>query len=480
VSLLNKGIRTIRAAFPAFFILGGFLFWRIVLFNNERPETDIRLQLETVIQNPLVNGAWWLIRLFQSFVNDGILAWSGYSFQDLFKMQFPQILTGLLVAGITAACTLLGLYWIRKSHTGITADMPGQHLTRWTTEAIWIGLLGIIGGVAPVVMANRAVEFGILSHYGLPASLASAVLVVGILYAISSKQARYVAVASIVALAAITQYVASTKVAREEAIINNFWHQVAWRAPGIREATGLVVNYPSITIGEDVDSVHGPANFIYFPEPVNELPVRYTLFATKMYPWTVKEYLTGGKQLIRYRSHYGVIDYEHLLVISQPSVDSCVHIINRQWPWYAYNDSDIILSMGAGSNIRNVRPNADPPTLSKSIFGEEPPHTWCYYFEKAELAVQRNEWSTVTELGKEAVSKNLEPNEPLEWMPYLQAYAYLGDENNFQAAAGKEEWSQYNRLQVCSVMQSMKKQNVSFEPQIQSLIDKHFCADPNQ
>jgi len=40
----------------------------------------------------------------------------------------------------------------------------------------------------------------------------------------------------------------------------------------------------------------------------------------------------------------------------------------------------------------------DMPVMPEDIFGKEPPHTWCYYYEKAELARQAGDWEQVAKL----------------------------------------------------------------------------------
>ena len=47
--------------------------------------------------------------------------------------------------------------------------------------------------------------------------------------------------------------------------------------------------------------------------------------------------------------------------------------------------------------MRSTTPS--PPPM---LFGPEPPHTWCYYFQKADLARQRGDWDEVARLGDEA------------------------------------------------------------------------------
>jgi hypothetical protein len=65
--------------------------------------------------------------------------------------------------------------------------------------------------------------------------------------------------------------------------------------------------------------------------------------------------------------------------------------------------------------------------LPASLFAPEPEHQWCYYFEKADLASQFDDWETVTRLGDEAFALKDYPNSPLERFVFIEGYAHTGD-----------------------------------------------------
>jgi hypothetical protein len=67
------------------------------------------------------------------------------------------------------------------------------------------------------------------------------------------------------------------------------------------------------------------------------------------------------------------------------------------------------------------------PSLPNPPFVSELPHTWCYYYEKAELAVQVQDWTKAAQLGNEAVKAGLRPQDRLEWLPFIEGYARSGD-----------------------------------------------------
>jgi hypothetical protein len=59
----------------------------------------------------------------------------------------------------------------------------------------------------------------------------------------------------------------------------------------------------------------------------------------------------------------------------------------------------------------------------------EPDHSWCYYFEKADLASQQKNWDQVVEYGEIAFNLADHPNDPIERFPFIEAYAHTGDFN---------------------------------------------------
>jgi hypothetical protein len=476
----KMGLATIRAWLPAALIPGIYLFWRLFIFHNQRAATDIGLQLSVIAQDPLRGGWSWFQNLFRSTINQSVLAWWAPNFQNFFEQNNRDIFLGLLF-GLTAATLTAGFMLWKRS----IDDKDGK-----LNDALWVGSICVVAGLLPVIIANRLVLFGAYSHYALPASLAAAVLVGGVIYSIASRSVRIALVAVLVLLAVMNQASASAEVLNEEQVISKFWHQVAWRAPTIRARTTLNVNYPTVNFGEDYDAVNGPANFIYYPDPSNSIPVTYPLHGISQYAWTAKEILSGVKYNTGYRTHVAVVDPDNLLVMSQPATNACVHIVNSQYPWYSYNDPDDILLTGSRSKIDNVVTEGANPYLNPVIFGAEPAHNWCYFFEKADLASQNKDWTTVLDLAKEAVNQKFHPNERLEWMPFLQAYAISGDVENFYdtllkitsvtasstvASYDVQKVNDYNRLQTCNVLRSMEDEGQEFSPRIKDLINTTIC-----
>jgi hypothetical protein len=255
------------------------------------------------------------------------------------------------------------------------------------------------------------------------------------------------------------------------------WQLVVWRAPAIKAGTTLVVNYPSVNYAEDVDAVAGPANFLYFPEQTNQIPAVYPLIALPQMDYITKDVLGGGNRSYGYRTHMGEINYDNILVISQPMQNSCVHVINSEWPRYSEGDSDQILLLGQYSKIQNVLVDGSAPRPPEFIFGPEPAHeqSWCYYYQQAELALQKGNWDAIVELGNKVNRLKLTPDDRIEWAPFLQAYAVRGDEKAFRTTATKIDSSPFVRREACLTLLKLQELGSAFTPGIQSLMDEKLC-----
>jgi hypothetical protein len=77
------------------------------------------------------------------------------------------------------------------------------------------------------------------------------------------------------------------------------------------------------------------------------------------------------------------------------------------------------------SDLSNIIVDVDQ--TAQLPFLSEPEHTWCYYFAKAELARQQGNWERVVQLIEEARSSGYEPEDPLEWLTYIEAQARTED-----------------------------------------------------
>ena len=82
----KRAVATLRAWAPAALIPLGFLFWRLFIFHNERPQTDVGRQLGVLFSSPLATALAWSTRLVQSVADVLLFSWLTPALQDFFNL----------------------------------------------------------------------------------------------------------------------------------------------------------------------------------------------------------------------------------------------------------------------------------------------------------------------------------------------------------------------------------------------------------
>jgi hypothetical protein len=101
---------------------------------------------------------------------------------------------------------------------------------------------------------------------------------------------------------------------------------------------------------------------------------------------------------------------------------------------------------------------------------------WCYFYEKAELALQQNDMTQVAQLAAEAMSLGLKPDDQVEWLPFIQAFAILGDADQVQAIAKEIKKQPFVLIQACRVMKEATALGYSISPDMQKTAAVLFCS----
>jgi hypothetical protein len=161
--------------------------------------------------------------------------------------------------------------------------------------------------------------------------------------------------------------------------------------------------------------------------------------------------------------------------LSQPSEISCVHALDPRWPDISIQDQPFIHASVQNSNVENIDVNGTPPIPLIYAFGMEPAHDWCYYYQKADLARQSGDWKEVVRLGNEAQKLGLHPDDPIEWMPFLQAYAFVGDAKQVKGISTRINTERFYKQQACTNLTAMPELGFPLPAEISNDVNELFC-----
>ena len=448
---------------------GGFLIWRLFFFEAERKATDVSLQLSSVFESPLTV-LWWLNYLIQDVFKVVMAAWTVPLNLFGFSLRLGDSFAGFGLAALAVAVLLV---FLRQG-----GEMPGDEESSQSLgemrEQIWLAFITIVACLVPVILVNRHVTLPDYSRYALAPAVGVGILFSVIFERVSSVSLRAGLAAFLLGVSVLTHHGNAVRVADETEATRNFWWQAAWRAPKIEEGVTLIALYPGGSLSEDY-FIWGPANFIYYPEKQDANPLTIKLPAAVLNGETVMQIITGsGVETPLRRGNYLERDFGNVLVITQSSSDSCVRFINGASPELNSFDDGRIVMVASYSKLDAVVTEGEMPNVPVEVFGSEPERGWCYYYQQADLARQRGDWDVVTTLLDEALKKGYYPNDPLEWIPFMQGYAAQGNVEEMRKMMKLVALDKYLRLQVCNSMKYLAE-NESLSDEVNEFITKKIC-----
>jgi hypothetical protein len=167
------------------------------------------------------------------------------------------------------------------------------------------------------------------------------------------------------------------------------------------------------------------------------------------------------------------MDYNNVLILTQPTSASCVQVIDGNFPVVSESEQYDIMLVANASDTSRILLDKTAPIPPGIIFGSRPPQDWCYFYEKASLAYQRGDLQSVIELGRVARKNGLSAGDPVEWMPFLQAAALAGDLGEINELAPGVKKSRFLNAQACQILASLP----GLSQETKSFIEAKFCTD---
>ncbi len=381
---------------------------RMFIFNNQVYKFNLKAEL---VKAPLATTIALVQNIFSSFWTTTISAWL-----QIFQLPNPAvdgartIALYALVAVLVAALTLFAL---QNQHEGQSsrADIG------WMI-ALGFVMLALAG--PPFWLTNVPVSLGFPANRAtLSFMLGASFIFAGLLELIPSK--FKVVLVAIIALAAGRQFLWSNDFRRDWVEQKNLFWQMTWRAPALKKNTIVLINEDLNYYADN--SLSAALNWIYAPNNHSNI-VDYVLFyptnreSLSLQPNTPIDYdFLAGK--FHGNTSQAVVFYyapPKCLRLLDPEIDS----INKMIP-----DDSMLRDAALLSSAAPIL--SEPTAVMPAVYGGEPAHGWCYYFQKADLARQLKNWDEVARLGDIAFKLNDYPNDPVERFVFIEGYAHVGD-----------------------------------------------------
>ncbi len=258
---------------------------------------------------------------------------------------------------------------------------------------------------------------GVPVSLGYPANRATLSFMLGVslllagLFSLLPNCLDWILLAVFVSLAAGRQFQWSNDFRRDWNAQKNLFWQMTWRAPGLATGTIVMMNEELAFYADN--SLGAALNWIYAPDNHTDT-VDYVLFYPTNRLGGALASLEPGKPVI-YDYLAGQFEGDTSQVVAfYYAPPGCLRLLDPQIDPYNHLIPDETLLRDA-AHLSTTTPILDRSVARMpKIYGPEPAHNWCYYFERADLARQIGDWTQVTNLGDKAFKLDDYPNDPLE------------------------------------------------------------------
>ncbi len=410
---------------PYLVVLIIFASWRFFLYPRLLAGEDENqvLFLGSLMSSPVSA----LLQMGQRILQDGIhlflFVWANTILPATIELNARAALFSWFL-GLAAAVILV--WYDRASRPTASDQIPYED--DFYRQAALLGLLGILLGGLPVWITERQVIVGMWSdRFALAPMLGAVVLVVVLVdWFIQDRQRSAILLAVLAGLSISVNIRNTNKYRLNWDIQRDYYWQMVWRAPALQPGTAVLG--PKYPFGLVADySVAYAFNILY----ADKFDVKNTPYWFLAGPWDIAKddpaLLTGIPIKDQLRNVAFNSSTLNSLGVGFKPGRGCLLVL----------DSVYQLAPQITPEEATLFPISHPQQIlatsgiefspSMQIFGKEPPHNWCYFFQKADLARQNGDWQGIIDLAQQAEQLGLKPAYSPELLPFIEAYVHLGN-----------------------------------------------------
>ena len=421
-NLKNSLIKAFQHWVPYLILFIGFTAYRVIYSQTYAYQVGIIDHLRTA---PLLTIKELVIKAVNSVTEALVIAW--WNALKLIGISIKQSkkLLPLLIALVGFVLVLVGLY-------------PRKHSKQENVRLgdVWkISVIGLyLSLVALVPFYAGGFEVGVefpWNRFLLALTPGVAIFTVGIIELIFKKDLlKVIAVALMCSIAIGSQFITSSEFVRQWELQKDFFWQLTWRVPQLKTGTTLITVDLPIEKYFSGTSLIGPLNIVYFPEDHSANISAIVRLMDSPESEYIPEFALDRPISYNLRGLQFEGNTNQVLVFTMPK-DGCLRILGpNDIPDESTlsENADFWRSALPFSNLNTIITN--PPVSRvppEKYFGIEDTNQWCYFFEKADLARQNQDWKSVIYFYKSAQDLDLSPYKIAEYVPFLEAFIRTGD-----------------------------------------------------
>ncbi len=421
-SFLRRVRQTFALWIPYLLVFLADVYWRLFVFNNQIYQPALIPSLKA---SPLSTTLGLLKTIAFDLYTVSVAAWA-----QVFHFPNPLVdgvRTTLYYLAIVFLIALLAIIFL------FAARRDQENKVRFALWPIGLGLIAMLVSGGPFWLTGLDVTLAFpANRFTLPFMLGVSLFSAGVLELIPTRF-RFGVAALFIALAAGRQALWADQFRRDWTTQKAMFWQLYWRAPGIAPNTLVLLNDGAFQFYAD-NSLTGALNWIYDPNPKSDGMAYVLFYPTSRLGGTLPGFQTGEPITYDFISEvfHGNTSQAVALYYRPPG---CLRLLDAEID----SDNHLIPNESLMREAARLSSSAwitpDQTAIMPQVYGPEPTHGWCYYFERADLARQEGDWQRVADLGRIAFDLNDHPNDPIERFVLIEGYAHVGDWNQVKQLA---------------------------------------------
>ena len=454
---------------PYFTIFVGFLIWRVFIFKFPTYQPGF---FDAFSQNPYSTFFDLLKRIPVDFFTITFGAW-------IKSLTIPQISTfgksATIIFWVLVLLSIIISLVVSSFQSKLQQSGKEKESSNLSILIIGIILFFLAGSIVWVFGLPLDIKFA-WDRMTLAFIPSVAILFGAFLLLIKKFEVfRNLIFALLISLAIGSHFENGIRFKRDWENIQLMQRQLSWRVPDLEKNTTLITSGIGLNFYSD-NSLTSPLNLMYSGQKTKQLD--YLLYYTDVRLGLGLKKLEKDIPIAqRYRS-FSFLGNTSQMIAFKFNPPSCLQIMDRVYSNSITNPNlsnlqTEELRMTSLSLIRK-EPQKSPPAY---LFGSEPEKTWCYYFEKADLARQYSDYAQITILGDEANEKGLFPRSASEWLPFLEGYSLKGQWDKVDLILNEISASEGNYQQgMCYTLRRIKdNEQFPFAGKIQEYLKGYNC-----
>lgn len=412
-SLLARFTKTLKVWFPYLLVWVLNAAW-LFYYYKFGPYQSYEV---AAAQSP--NLVYFLTQALDALWKAGFYIWTQVLVLTFSTLRAP---TSLLTLGLIAiSFLLLARYFFRSAPAEATDKTFAVSLLITGVFGILLGRLPSLAATLPLTLQSSYDRFMISIMLG------SVLFVLGVLELfVRNHRARVFIFSAIIALGIGQQFFNANIFRRDWQKQGEIYWQMAWRMPALAPNTVLLTHQMPIDYETDL-SFTAPINWMYAPDYTRaDLPYIFLYTEKRIGGSTLPALEEGVSITYPYRTVDFNSNLSNALVIYMPQ-NGCLRVLDpsRGHAEVYDNIADEFTQAIALSKPERILVTSMPP--ARPMFFPEPEKSWCYYLALTELYNQWGEYDVSAEFADEALASDFKPDDPREWMVFVEAFAMNGE-----------------------------------------------------